>query len=208
VADRPLPTTSPDDPGALPAAADALRSGAAIVVPTDTVYGLAVLASIDGAVGQLFELKERSQGQPIAVLVADAAQARSIAQLPPEAERWADELWPGALTIVAPRAPALVGTDLGGAPDTVGVRCPAHDFVRALAAEVGPLATTSANRSGEATPTTASAAAAALTGPVALVVDGGPAGTVASTVVDVTVAPWRVLREGAITAERLARLAR
>ncbi|CAN5758825.1 hypothetical protein BH10ACT1_BH10ACT1_31170 [soil metagenome] len=75
--------------------------------------------------------------------------------------------------------------------------------MRALAQRVGPIATTSANRSGEPTPTTAVEAAASLTGPVGLVVDGGPAGTVPSTVVDATVSPWRILRLGGTSEDRL-----
>lgn len=201
-------TLATDDPRALERAAEALRAGRAIVLPTDTVYGLAVSALVPGAIDQLFSLKERAAGQPIAVLVADLAQASTVAALPPVAAAWAAELWPGALTIVALRTAALEGIDLGGAPHTVGVRCPDHGFVRALAAEVGPLATTSANRSGDPTPTTAGEAAASLAGEVALVVDGGPAGTLASTVVDATGDRWEILREGAIGAERLRQLER
>jgi L-threonylcarbamoyladenylate synthase len=87
---------------------------------------------------------------------------------------------------------------------TIGVRCPDHQFVRALAAEVGPIATTSANRTGQPTPLTAIEAAASLSGAVDLVVDGGPAGKAASTVVDASTEPWRVLRSGAITPDRLS----
>ncbi len=89
--------------------------------------------------------------------------------------------------------------DLGGDPRTIGVRCPDHAFVRALAARVGPIATTSANRTGEATARTAVDAAASLAVPPDLVVDGGPAGPLASTVVDATTQPWHVLRVGALS---------
>ena len=115
-----------------------------------------------------------------------------------------DRFWPGPLTIVGRRGPAARGLELGVGPDTIGVRCPAHAFLRAVAAVVGPIATTSANRSGVPTPTTAAEAAASLDGPVGLVVDGGPAGTVASTVVDTVAEPWRVLRAGAVAVEDLA----
>ncbi len=171
------------------------------VVQTD------VQADADGlarASDQLFALKDRSAGQPIAVLVADGAQALTLVEPPSDEVRaWMDRWWPGPLTLVLRRSEASLGLHLGGAPDTIGVRCPDHPFVRALAAEVGPLAATSANRSGEPTPATAAEAAASLIAPVPLVVDGGPAGTVASTVVDATQHPWRILREGAITAEDL-----
>src|SRR5690606_2550621 len=121
----------------------------------------------------------------------------------PEVGRWMAELWPGPLTIVLRRSPLAGGLALGGGTTTIGVRCPDHAFVRALAAEVGPIATTSANRTGEPTPVDAVAAAAALVGSVDLVVDGGPAGTGASTVVDASGDRWTILREGAVTAEAL-----
>ena len=181
-----------------------LLGGGTVVLPTDTVYGVAALASLHAATGRLFELKDRSGGLPVALLVADADQARTVAEPSgPDVTRWMAELWPGPLTLVLPRATAAAGMALGGDGDTVGVRCPDHALVRAIAAEVGPIATTSANRHGGPTPDTAAAAAAALTGPVDLVVDGGRSGTVASTVVDATWGTWRVLREGAIGADRL-----
>jgi L-threonylcarbamoyladenylate synthase len=190
----------PDE--ALTRAAAVLEAGGTVVVPTDTVYGLAALPGVAGATDALFRLKDRADAQPLAVLVADVDQARSLVDpgaLTPEVVDWMDRLWPGALTLVLPRSAAARPLALGGSPDTIGLRCPASDLVRSLAARVGPVATTSANRHGEPTPTTAPEAAAALVGPVGLVVDGGPAGTVASTVVDVTVRPWRVLRVGAVS---------
>ena len=193
-----------DDPNACQAAVDVLLRGGTVILPTDTVYGVAALASLPGATDSLFALKDRSAGVPIAVLVADEHQARTVAQVPSaDAARWMAELWPGPLTLVLPRASAAMGLALGGDGDTVGVRCPDHALVREIAAEVGPIATTSANRHGEPTPTTAEEAAASLVGDVGLIVDGGEAGTVASTVVDATWGTWRILREGAITADQL-----
>jgi L-threonylcarbamoyladenylate synthase len=191
-------------PGVLEAVVAVLVRGGTVVLPTDTVYGVAALASLPEATERLFALKDRSEGVPIAVLVSDADQARRVADTAsPEVVRWIDELWPGPLTLVLPRATGAVDLALGGDGDTVGVRCPDHALVRAIAAEVGPLATTSANRHGAPTPTTALEAAASLVGSVDLVVDGGPAGTLASTVVDATWGTWRILREGAISADRL-----
>lgn len=202
-----------DDPAgvataaALDHAVGVLAAAGAVVLPTDTVYGLAALPSLPGATDQLFALKGRAGTQPFAVLVADVTQALGLVEPPtPEVRDWMDRLWPGPLTLVLRRSPAAGGLALGGDAGTIGVRCPAHPFVRALAAAVGPLATTSANRHGEAPPTTATDAAASLAGPVGLVVDGGPAGTVASTVVDASGpvgTPWRVLREGAVTEAEL-----
>ena len=188
------------------AAADTLRSGGVVLLPTDTVYGIAVLASMPGATERLFALKDRSVGQPVAVLVADRAQALGLAEGPDEAAlRLMDRLWPGPLTLVLRRSVAASALSLGGDPSTVGIRCPDHDLVRALAGEVGPLATTSANRHGRPTPLTAAEAAASLVGPVDLVVDGGQLGSVASTVVDLTGPEPEVLREGAVTVEHLRR---
>ena len=193
-----------DDPGALDQAIAVLGSGGAVVLPTDTVYGLAALPLIEGATEALFDLKDRSAHQPLAVLVADLDQALELVSFDePAVGRWMAELWPGPLTLVLRRSAVASGLALGGSPTTIGVRCPDHPFVRALAAEVGPIATTSANRSGEPTPTTADAAAASLVGAVDLVVDGGTAGVLASTVVDASGDGWSILREGAITASQL-----
>jgi tRNA threonylcarbamoyl adenosine modification protein (Sua5/YciO/YrdC/YwlC family) len=187
-------------------AADALRAGEVVLLPTDTVYGIAVRAELPGATARLFALKDRAEIQPVAVLVADRDQALTLVS---DAEdgtvRVMDRLWPGPLTLVLRRAADRAHLELGGDPATIGIRCPDHDFVRALAAEVGPLATTSANRHGEPTPPTAAEAAASLVGSVALVVDGGPAGTAASTVVDLTGPQPRVLREGAVTVADIER---
>jgi L-threonylcarbamoyladenylate synthase len=188
------------------AAADALRSGGVVLLPTDTVYGIAVEAARPAATAQLFALKDRSEGQPVAVLVAGVDQAVELVDGPGAGvRRVMDRLWPGPLTLVLRRSPSSAALDLGGDPSTIGVRCPDEDFVRALAAEVGPLATTSANRHGEPTPATADEAVVSLVGTVDLVVDGGRLGTVASTVVDLTGDEPVVLRAGAVTVDDLAR---
>ncbi len=198
------PVVGAGDPSALNEAVAVLGSGGTVVLPTDTVYGLAALPSLEGATRALFELKDRSGDHPLAVLVADLDQALELVAFDePAVGRWMAELWPGPLTIVLRRSAVASGLALGGGPETIGVRCPDHPFVRALAAEVGPIATTSANRSTEPTPVDAAAAAASLVGSADLVVDGGPAGTVASTVVDASGEGWSILREGAITAEQL-----
>jgi L-threonylcarbamoyladenylate synthase len=186
-----------DDPGAVAAVVEALRAGEAVVVPTETVYGVAALPS---RTDLLLELKGRPASVPIAVLVADVHQAVAAAgrPLPPMGERLAAALWPGPLTLVVPTAEGA----------TLGVRCPDHDFVRRVAAEVGPVATTSANRHGEPTPPGAAEAAASLAGPVAVAVDGGHLDGRASTVVDVTGDEPRVLREGPIGSAALQRAVR
>lgn len=192
------PTVRVDDAGAVDRTVAALAAGAAVILPTDTVYGLAVLATFPGAAAAVFALKQRPRGVPLAVLIASRAQAKELAApLPDLAVRLAERWWPGPLTLVVPRRPGL-DVDLGGDPATVGLRCPDQAFVRAVAAGAGPVATTSANRHGSPTPVSASQAAAALAGPVALVVDGGTCDGVPSTVVDCTGTELRVLRQGAI----------
>jgi len=169
----------------------ALEDCYAIVLPTDTVYGLAALPGVED---ELFRLKGRPAGMPIAVLVAGLAQAEAIAVVTPAARRLAQRFWPGPLTLVLPSHDGET---------TVGVRWPDHPFVLALIERVGPLPTTSANRHGVPTPATAAEAAAALMDAPAVVVDGGPLGLVASTVVDCTGPEIVVLREGAIPASAL-----
>jgi L-threonylcarbamoyladenylate synthase len=186
--------------------AAALLAGGVVVLPTDTVYGLVALPGDRSAVEELFALKHRAMGVPLAVLCGDVDQALALAEPPIDAgvrvvaERW----WPGPLTMVLPRRPG-VELHLGEPSSTIGLRVPDDALVRAITARVGPIAATSANRHGEPPAMTAAAAREALGSGVALIVDGGPAAGAASAVVDVTSRPWRVLREGSIpTAEILA----
>jgi len=193
-----------DRPAALAAAAVELRSGGVVILPTDTVYGLTALASDGVAVGDLFERKGRSADRRVAVLVADADQALLVVAACPAFGRLSRALWPGPLTIVCNRADGF-GPWLGEGGATVGVRCPDHDLVRALAAEVGPIATTSANRSGRSTPADATAAASAVGGNL-LVLDGGPCAGLPSTVLDLTADPARILRLGVVSAAQIRRV--
>jgi len=192
-----------DDPAAaLSAAVTALQSGAVVVVPTDTVYGLAAMVDNADAVSTLFERKGRPAHKRVAVLVADVGQALRVADPGPGFGLLVENFWPGPLTVVCQRAPGFeswLGDDL----DTVAVRCPGHDLTRALAREVGPLAATSANRSGDDNPASAAAAGEAVGGGL-LVLDGGECSTDASTVIDLVSEPARVLRQGAITGAAIA----
>lgn len=183
-------------------AIEVLLAGGVIVVPTDTVYGLAARVDDAAAVGRLYELKGRPDHVPIAVLVADVAQADELGRLSDADRAVADHFWPGPLTVVVPARREL---SFAAADGTVGLRCPESPLVRTLAAGVGPLATTSANRHGAATPLGAAAAAAGLAGPVDLVVDGGPCAGAPSTVV--TVGPPTVVhRPGPVTADAIGTL--
>lgn len=188
----------PADEHAIERAAKALLGAGLVVLPTETVYGLAALASDPHATRALFARKGRGADVPIAVLCADAEQAMALTVAAgPLAAELAAAHWPGPLTMVLPRRPGL-GWKLGEPTDTIGVRCPDHALVRALAARVGPLATTSANRHGLPTPASAAEAAEQLLGPVDLVLDGGPLSGTPSTVVDLTGEIPRVLRQGPV----------
>ena len=177
-------------------AADALLRGEVVGIPTDTVYGVAVACSVSGATARLFEVKQRPSDVALPVLVADEEQARSIAQVSPLAADLMRAHWPGGLTIVLPRAAGFT-VDLGGSDDTtVGVRVADHHVPVALARRVGPLATTSANRRGQPTPTTAAGVRDALG--LAVVIDGGVCDGAPSTVVAVRDGRVEVLRQGAV----------
>lgn len=177
----------------------ALRAGEVVALPTDTVYGIGVLPGVPGATARLFSLKGRSLDTPLAVLCADVDQALGlVADASRAVRRVAPALWPGPLTLVLRRRSNL-GYELGEPAATIGVRCPDHAVVRALAAHVGPIATTSANPHGEPTPATAAAVAELFGGGVSVVLDGGTCEGRPSTVIDATAAEWRVLRRGELS---------
>lgn len=186
----------------------ALEAGGVVVLPTDTVYGLVALAGDQSATAKLLALKGRADDVPLAVLCATVDQALALADpgVAPAVADVAARWWPGPLTLVLPRRQA-VELHLGEPTSTIGLRVPDHDLVRAVAARVGPIAATSANRHGDPTPATAQEAASALGDDVALVVDGGRLEERASTVIDATEWPWAVLRPGPIDAEEILAVA-
>jgi L-threonylcarbamoyladenylate synthase len=194
-----------EDPGAAAdAAVEALLAGEVVLLPTDTIYGLAALPGDEAAMEELFALKGRSTSTPIAVLCSDLRQAGSLIATEDEAALRAvgDRWWPGPLTLVFPRRDG-VELHLGEPSATVGVRVPDHPLVRTIAERVGPVGVTSANRSGEPTVVTAEEAVLALPG-VRVILDEGPLEGRASTVIDATTHPWRVLREGPLPADDIA----
>jgi L-threonylcarbamoyladenylate synthase len=183
-------------------AAELLADGAVVAFPTDTVYGVAVASSRPERIEALFALKARPVDRRIPMLVADLQQAESAGAVPDDrARRIADRFWPGALTLVLPTAAGI----------TQAYRAPDHAVSLALIRAAGPLFATSANISDQ--PDTLGAdevliAFATQQDELAAVVDGGPVpGGVASTVVDVSVTPMRILRPGPIDREQLARVA-
>ncbi|HLT16393.1 MAG TPA: L-threonylcarbamoyladenylate synthase [Acidimicrobiales bacterium] len=198
-----------DDARVAERVADALRAGGVVVLPTDTVYGVAALPADAAAVERLFSLKGRRHDVPIAVLCADAEQALALAE-PAAAERAraaAARWWPGPLTLVLPRRAGL-HLHLGQPDHTVGLRVPDHPLVQAVARLVGPVATTSANRHGQPVAVTAEEAVAALGDGVDLAVAGPRLEGRSSTVVDATPTPWRVLRDGPVPGAEVVALER
>jgi L-threonylcarbamoyladenylate synthase len=190
---------------ALERAAELLRAGQVVAVPTETVYGLAANAFDAGAVQKIFAAKGRPRHNPVIVHVASRKMIqRCVAHWPAEAEKLAQVFWPGPLTLVLRRSAAVPDVVTAGG-ETVAVRWPSHPFIRALIRLCGfPLAAPSANPSNALSPTTAQHVAQSLAGKISLVVDGGRSQVgIESTVVDVSKRPLRVLRPGMIHAESL-----
>jgi len=187
-------------------AVECLRQGGVVAFPTDTVYGIAVSLETIGGVERLFRVKRRPVDKGIVLLLADAAQAPTIALMTPAAAALGAALWPGGLTVIVPqRADIALPTALTGGAPTIGLRVPDHATPRALAAAVGPLPTTSANRSGQPEASDAAGIAGQIGDDIDLILDGGPAhGGPASTVVDCTADRARILRAGAIPPTRIA----
>src|SRR5262249_50301519 len=193
---------APDD-GVLREAADVLRRGGLVAFPTETFYGLGAAALDAAAVRRVFEVKGRPSSMPLLVLVDSAARVRHVVMdVPERARALMDRHWPGALTLVFRAAPNRTMEATVGA-GTVGVRVPSHRVPRGLVSQLGlPVAAPSANPTGDSPPTTADGVLAYFSDVLDLVLDGGPTpGGAASTVVDVTVDPPRVLRQGAVTLE-------
>ena len=188
----------------LEAAAAAIADGKLVLLPTDTVYGVAADAFTPAAVTGLLAAKNRGRAMPVPVLIGEASTlAGLVMDLPQVATDLAQAFWPGGLTLVVEHAPSLAW-DLGDAEGTVAVRLPDDDLTRDLLRRTGPLAVSSANRSGRPAATTAQEAVEQLGDRAAVVLDGGPrAGSAASTIVDCTAPTPRVLRIGAIPVDRL-----
>lgn len=190
------------DMKAIRTAAEAIRRGELVIFPTETVYGLAADALNADAVRRVYEAKGRTDKQPLPVQVASLADVGKAAEfLPEHARPLAEKYWPGPLTLVLTKSAALPSVVTSG-KETVGVRVPDHPVALALVKEVGsPIVATSANASGEPPATNAMDAVRGVGARASVVLDGGESRFgVASTVVDVSVSPARIVRQGSISA--------
>jgi L-threonylcarbamoyladenylate synthase len=185
-------------------AALAVQRGQLVVLPTDTVYGVGADAFSPAAVQRLLAAKGRGRDMPPPVLVSAATTLDALAVgVPSYARALIEELWPGPLTLVCRQQPSLQW-DLGDTRGTVAVRMPDHQVALDLLARTGPLAVSSANKSGLPAATDADAAETMLGDAVEVILDDGPSpGEQASTIVDVTGETGRVLRLGAVPLVRL-----
>ena len=192
----------------LDVAASAVRRGDLVVLPTDTVYGLGTDAFSPDAVGELLQAKGRGRDLPVPVLVGSPRTLDGIAtSLSDSARSLVEAFWPGGLTLVCRVQPSLQW-DLGDTRGTVAVRMPLHPVAIELLTVTGPMAVSSANRTGMPPATTVEEAIEQLAETVSVYLDGGPAGApVPSTIVDVTGAAPRLLRAGAVTEETLREVA-
>lgn len=192
------------DATAIKRAATIIRNGGIVAYPTDTVYGLGANVFLPEALDKVMDAKQRPDEKSLPVLIGECSHLRElVVSVPPSAEALIDAFWPGALTVVLTKQPGL--SPLLG-ETTLAVRQPNHTAIQALLAAAGfPITGTSANLSGRPPATTAQEAEDQLGGAVDLILDGGPApGSTPSTVIDCTVQPARILREGAITRCALA----
>jgi L-threonylcarbamoyladenylate synthase len=197
------------DIGTLKRAAELLRQGEVVALPTETVYGLAANALNQDAVAQIYRMKGRPSFNPIIVHVSSIEMARScVGEWPPIAQKLADSFWPGPLTLVLPRSDAIPDIVTAGG-QTVGVRCPRHPLMLEVIRLCGfPLAAPSANRSTELSPTSAEHVRKSFGESIPLIVDGGASQIgIESTVLDLSVHPPRILRPGMIHAESLRAVA-
>ena len=200
-----LPTSTDEErETAIQAASLAIQRGQLVVIPTDTVYGIAADAFDPEAVAELLAAKGRGREMPPPVLVSAATTVDALAEgVPPWARTLVEEFWPGPLTLVC-RQQASLMWDLGETRGTVAVRMPDHALAREILERTGPLAVSSANLTGQPAALDADGAERMLADRVEVIIDGGVAhGGEASTIVDATGETGRILRRGALTLERL-----
>jgi L-threonylcarbamoyladenylate synthase len=194
-------------PDPISEAAATVREGGLIVLPTDTVYGLATRPDDAGATGRIFDVKARARDVELPVLCANEAQARDVAVFDHRADVLARAWWPGGLTVVLARTDAARGWALGGDPETVGVRVPKHPLTLAVLALTGPLAVTSANRSGQRPIASCDDLVEAFGDEVDLYLCASePLAGAPSTVLDLAHGAARIIREGSVGRDQIRRL--
>ena len=182
------------------AAVTAVEGGRLVVLPTDTVYGLGARPDDASATRRIFEAKGRPRDLELPILVPSIGSATEIVVVDDRARALAARFWPGPLTLVLPRAPASAGWDLGGDIETLGVRVPRHLLALAVLERTGPLAVTSANRSGQPPATTCEELHRIFGQAVEVIVcEERPLRGAASTVADLAHGAIRVLRVGAVS---------
>ena len=191
-------------PGVVQEAARLLGAGELVIFPTDTVYGIGAAASNESAIRRLYAVKGRSTNKPLPLLIADAASAAWIADVTPAARALSARFWPGPLTIVMHKSEDFRSLALAK-QQTIALRVPDNSVIRDIIHTLGePVTGTSANRSGNRSPSSAAEAAFQLGGMVSMVIDDGklPGGQ-ESTVIDITTDPPVVLRDGPVSREDL-----
>ncbi len=188
------------------AAAEIIRAGGLVAVPTETVYGLAGSGMDEAAVERIYEVKGRPEVKPLSLMVpGPEAFERCCTEVPDAARTLARRFWPGPLTIILRAVPEIPRIVLAGG-DTVGLRCPDHPLTLELLRKCGlPLAAPSANPSGEPSPKNAAQVLGYFDGKIDAVIDGGECGIgLESTIIDLTHAPYRILRQGALPERDIA----
>jgi L-threonylcarbamoyladenylate synthase len=191
------------DMDALDKTIQTINSGGIVAFPTDTVYGIGTGAFDRMGIQKLFDIKKRDTNKAIAILLSDLSQLSLVCSSANSyATRLGAAFWPGALTLIVPRHPSI--PDIISPLPTIGVRIPDHTFAQALIRVCGPLAVTSANISGQPSPTNAQEVILQMDGLVDLVIDGGRSKIgIPSTVVDCTGPIYQILREGSISEEQI-----
>jgi len=191
------------DPAVVALAASLLTAGSLLIYPTDTLYALGGRV-LDAAAGAAVRrAKGREEGKPLPLVAADLGQARALcASWPEAADQLAARFWPGPLSLVVPAAPT-VPADVTAGSGNIAVRVPDLELTRALCRQTGALVSTSANRAGGTPPITCADALEAVGAAAALALDAGRGRAVASTIVDLTSTPPRLLRGGAIPWEEI-----
>ena len=188
------------------AAAEMLRRGGLVAVPTETVYGLAGNGLDEAVIEKIYKVKGRPAVKPISLMVSGSDQMDALcSEVPPAALTLSGRFWPGPLTLVL-RAKECVPSILRAGGETVGLRCPRQEQTLALLQSLEfPLAVPSANPSGKESPVTAEEVHAYFDGKIDAVIDGGPCALgQESTVMDLSSEPYRILRQGSLPAEEIA----